>query len=75
MLIIFIHIKGIVYKQFVLADQTVNSEYFCDFYGDCVKMCEDFAPTFLRQKYWLLQNDNAPPHVSLHQGSFYQKAT
>jgi hypothetical protein len=24
--------------------QRVNSAYCCDFYGDCVKMCEDFAP-------------------------------
>jgi hypothetical protein len=30
MLIIFFDIKGIVYKEFVLADQTVNATYYCD---------------------------------------------
>jgi hypothetical protein len=38
MLIIFFDIKGIVHKKFVLAGQTVDSAYYCDFYGDCVKM-------------------------------------
>jgi hypothetical protein len=44
MLIIFSGIKGIVHKEFVLAGHAVNSPYCCDFYGDCVKMCEDIAP-------------------------------
>jgi hypothetical protein len=30
MLIIFFYIKGIVHKEFFLADQTVNSTYYCD---------------------------------------------
>jgi hypothetical protein len=30
MLIIFFYIKGIVYKEFILAGQTVNSAYYCD---------------------------------------------
>jgi hypothetical protein len=30
MLIIFFDIKGTVHKEFVLADQTVNSAYYCD---------------------------------------------
>jgi hypothetical protein len=38
MLIIFFHIKGTVHKEFILAGQTVM------FYGECVKMCKDFAP-------------------------------
>jgi hypothetical protein len=46
MLIIFNDIKGIAHKEFVLAGQTVNSTYCCDVYGDCVKICEDFAPKF-----------------------------
>jgi hypothetical protein len=45
-LIIFFHIKGIVHKEFVLAGQTANSTYYCDFYEDCVKLWEDFAPSF-----------------------------
>jgi hypothetical protein len=43
MLIIFFDIKGTVHKESVLVGQTVNSTYYCDFYGDCVKMCGDFA--------------------------------
>jgi hypothetical protein len=42
MLIVFFEIKGIVHKEFILAGQTVNSTVA--FYGDCVKMCEYFAP-------------------------------
>jgi hypothetical protein len=38
MLIIFFDIMVIVHKEFVLAGQTVNSAYYCDFYGECVKM-------------------------------------
>jgi hypothetical protein len=30
MQIIFFHIKGIVHKEFILPDQTVNSSYCCD---------------------------------------------
>jgi hypothetical protein len=26
----FLDIKGIVHKEFILADQTVNSTYYCD---------------------------------------------
>jgi hypothetical protein len=34
------------------------------FYGDCVKMCQDFAPN-----NWLLHHDNAPYHSFIfHQG-------
>jgi hypothetical protein len=30
MIIIFLDIKGIIHKEFVLAGQTVNFTYFCD---------------------------------------------
>jgi hypothetical protein len=44
-LINFFHIKGSVRKEFVLAGQTVP-HITVTFYGDCVKMCEDFARNF-----------------------------
>jgi hypothetical protein len=44
--IIFFDMKGIVRKEFVLEGQTVNSAYYVTFYGDCVKMCQDFATNF-----------------------------
>jgi hypothetical protein len=47
MLIIFLDINWIVHKEFVMADQKANSAYYTEtVYGDCVKMCEDFAPNF-----------------------------
>jgi hypothetical protein len=42
-LIIFFDIKRIVHKEFVLVGQTVNSTYYCDVYGDCVK-CAKTSP-------------------------------
>jgi hypothetical protein len=34
------------------------------FYGDCVKVCEDFALNFGEQKNWLLHHDNPLSHTS-----------
>jgi hypothetical protein len=35
-----------VHKEFILAGQIVNSVYYCDVYGDWMKMCEAFALKF-----------------------------
>jgi hypothetical protein len=43
-------------------------------YGDCVKMCEDFAPNF-GDKNWLLHQDDAPSHTSTFTREFWPKAT
>jgi hypothetical protein len=32
--------------QFILASQTAILHTAVTFYGDCVKMCKDFAPNF-----------------------------
>jgi hypothetical protein len=45
LIIVFFDIKGIVIKGFVLSGQTVNSAYI--FYGDCVKMSEEFSQKFI----------------------------
>jgi hypothetical protein len=37
MLIISFGLKWTVHKEFILTGQTVNSVYYCDVYGDCVK--------------------------------------
>jgi hypothetical protein len=39
-------IKGIVDKKFILAGQTVNSAYYCDFLWRLCEMFEDFALNF-----------------------------
>jgi hypothetical protein len=46
MIITFYDIKGTVHKEFVLADHTVNSPYYCDIYGGSVKICKDSASNF-----------------------------
>jgi hypothetical protein len=46
MFIIFFNIKGIVHKEFALVGRAANSIYTVTFYGDCVKVCEDFAQNF-----------------------------
>jgi hypothetical protein len=46
MLIIFIDIKGIAHKELVLADQTINSSYYCDVLRRLYEVCEDFALNF-----------------------------
>jgi hypothetical protein len=44
---IFFDIKAIVHKEFVLVRQTVNiPRTIVTFYGDCLKICHDFAPNF-----------------------------
>jgi hypothetical protein len=74
MLIIFVDIKRIVHTEFFLARQTVNSASYSLFYGDCVKMWEDFLPELWRQKNWLLHHDNAQSHtLFLTTEFFYQK--
>jgi hypothetical protein len=40
-LIIFFELNGNVHKEFELISHTIVR-----FYGDCMKMCEDFAPNF-----------------------------
>jgi hypothetical protein len=45
MLIIFFDIKAIAQKEFVMAGQSFLHT-IVTFYGDCLKICEDFAPNF-----------------------------
>jgi hypothetical protein len=49
-LIIFFHIKGNVHKEFVQGGQTVNLAITVKFYGDCIKLCEDFMPNFGKKR-------------------------
>jgi hypothetical protein len=42
----FLWHQGEYSQEFVLVGQTVNSSYYCDFCGDCMKKCEDFSPNF-----------------------------
>jgi hypothetical protein len=61
MLIIFFNIKGIVHKEFILADQTVKLVYYCDVLWRLRGNVRKLRPELWRQNNWLLQHDNAPP--------------
>jgi hypothetical protein len=73
MLTIFFNIKGIVRKNFVLADQTVNSAYYCDVLRRLSKNVRRLRPEGWRQKSWLLHHDNAPSHTSSFARKFLTK--
>jgi hypothetical protein len=62
--IIFFDIKGSVHKEFILAGQIVNSEYYCGVLCDCMKKCEDFAPNFDNKR---TGNDNG---ITMHHLTF-----
>jgi transposase len=70
MLIIFFDIKGIVHKEFALAGQTVNSEYYCDVLRRLRENVQRLRPELWRQRNWLLHHDNAPSHTSLFTREF-----
>jgi hypothetical protein len=57
MLIILFDMKGIVYKEFVLAGQTVNFAYYCDV---LCRLYEN-SPRTSETKELALHHDNAPP--------------
>jgi hypothetical protein len=63
MLIIFYDIKGTVHKDFILAGQTVNSEYHCDVLRS-LREHESVRRLRLELQNWLLLHDNSPPHIS-----------
>jgi hypothetical protein len=69
MFIIFFDIKVFVHKEFVLADQPVNSAYCCDVLWRLHKNVKRLCPKLWGQKIWLLHHDNA----SSHQGNVQQK--
>jgi hypothetical protein len=73
MLNIFFEIKRIVHKAFALEIQTVKSTYDCDFYGDCVKMCEDSTPKLGAKEVAVASRQRTVSHFFFHQGIFYQK--
>jgi hypothetical protein len=66
-------IKGIVYKEFVLAGQTVNFAYYCDVLRQLRKNVQRLLPKLWRQTNWLLHHDNAPFHTSFSLENFFTK--
>jgi hypothetical protein len=66
MLIIFSDIKRIVHNEFILSDQTLNSEHCCDFYGDCVKMCEVLARSLATKELAVAPQQRTVLHFPFH---------
>lgn len=65
MIIVFFDTKGIVHKEFVPPNQTVNSAYYCDVLRRLRENVRRRRPELWRQGNWLLHHDNAPCHTSL----------
>jgi hypothetical protein len=63
LIIIFFDIKGIVYKEFILAGQTVNFAYYCDVLWRLRENVQILCPE-LWQQNCLLHHGNAPSHTS-----------
>jgi hypothetical protein len=70
MLFIFFDIKGIVYKEFVLVGQTVNSVYCCELLWRLRENVGRLCHEHWQQKKSLLHNDNVQPHNSFFTREF-----
>jgi hypothetical protein len=61
MFIIFFDIKGIVRKEFILTDQTINSANYCDVLRRLRENVRRLRTELWRQMNWPLHVDNTPP--------------
>jgi hypothetical protein len=73
MLITFYDIKGIVHKEFILAGQIINPHTTVTFYGDCIKMCEDFTPNFGNKRTGCCIMTKLRHTLPFPQGNFFTK--
>jgi hypothetical protein len=65
MLIASSDVKGIVHREFVPPDITVNSNFYCDAPRRMSGNVRRKRPEFWRYHNWLLYHDNAPAYTSL----------
>jgi hypothetical protein len=66
MLIIFFDIK-----EFILADQTVNSAHYCDVLRRLHENVHSLRPDIWTPNNWLLYHDNAPSHISFFTREYF----
>jgi hypothetical protein len=75
MLIVFFDMKGTVHKDFALADYKSILYTAEALYGDCMRMCEDFALNFGNKRAGCYIITTCYLTLHFHQGIFYQKTT
>jgi len=75
MLIIFVDIRGIVHKEFVPPDQTLNGKFYCEFLRRLRENVRRKQPEIWKNGNWLLHHDNAPAHTSISVKEFLTKVT
>ena len=65
MLIVFFDMQGIIHREYVPADQTVNSKFYCEVLE---RLCESIRckrPNFRMDNDWVLHYDKTPAHTSI----------
>lgn len=64
MLICFYDSKGIIHKEFVPPDQTVNAVFYLGVLKRLVRRICRIRPEYREEGSWRLLHDNAPSHRS-----------
>jgi hypothetical protein len=70
MLITFFDMKGIVRREIVPPNTTVNSDFYCDILRCLRENMRRKRLELWRNQNWLLRHDNAPAHTSLKTTQF-----
>lgn len=71
MLIIF-DMKATVYREFILADETVNSSHYCDILRRLHENMEDFTRNFGNKKLPIAPRQHTVSRFLFRQGMFDQ---
>jgi transposase len=64
MLVIFLIWKGVVHREFVLKERTVNSEFYREVMDWLLKRLRHIRPDMEESGSWFLQHSNASSHYA-----------
>lgn len=70
MMIVFFDIKGIIHREFLPKDQTVNADFYCSVLRRLREDIRRKRPSLWRDGNWILHHDNAPAHNALRTREF-----
>jgi hypothetical protein len=62
MLVIFFIWQGVMHRELVLKEQTVNSEFYREVMDLFLKRLRRIRPDMAQSGNWFLQHSNAPSH-------------